>query len=211
MRVHGTCTVRQARAGVADAGPHVGSRWLSEDDAVGSNEGSMESKVLGVKSPLHGRLTGQLRLTAFDAFDMALICRSPPLKTRTSCLANAARRRAEPDVKVYGVNDMSSTFSTLRSTNNGPQLISSPPERRLGNLRYGFLGIVGGADAGEICEPLVFEADLAVGVVHGDAGVPVTSLKIMAWRRSVTTRRAWRNLSNWASTSSSRAPIHGIE
>lgn len=39
----------------------------------GSNEGFMESEVLGVKSPLYGRRTGQLRLTAFDAFDTALM------------------------------------------------------------------------------------------------------------------------------------------
>ncbi|TPF85876.1 ATPase [Bifidobacterium sp. UTCIF-37] len=37
----------------------------------GSNEGFMESEVLGYKSPLYGRRTGQLRLTAFDAFDTA--------------------------------------------------------------------------------------------------------------------------------------------
>lgn len=39
----------------------------------GSNEGFMESEVLGYKSPLYGRRTGQLRLAAFDAFDAALM------------------------------------------------------------------------------------------------------------------------------------------
>lgn len=35
----------------------------------GSNEGFMESEVLGYKSPLYGRRTGQMRLAPFDAFD----------------------------------------------------------------------------------------------------------------------------------------------
>lgn len=35
----------------------------------GSNEGFMESEVLGYKSPLYGRRTAQMRLTPFDAFD----------------------------------------------------------------------------------------------------------------------------------------------
>ncbi|KAB8288007.1 ATPase [Bifidobacterium ramosum] len=39
----------------------------------GSNEGFMESEVLGRKSPLYGRRTGQMRITAFDAFDTALM------------------------------------------------------------------------------------------------------------------------------------------
>ncbi len=39
----------------------------------GSNEGFMESELLGYKSPLYGRSTGQLRLAAFDAFDAALM------------------------------------------------------------------------------------------------------------------------------------------
>lgn len=39
----------------------------------GSNEGFMESEVLGVKSPLYGRRTGQMRLAPFDAFDTALM------------------------------------------------------------------------------------------------------------------------------------------
>lgn len=33
----------------------------------------MESEVLGRKSPLYGRRTGQMRITAFDAFDTALM------------------------------------------------------------------------------------------------------------------------------------------
>ncbi|WEV72231.1 ATP-binding protein [Bifidobacterium sp. ESL0790] len=37
----------------------------------GSNEGFMESEVLGRKSPLYGRRTGQLRLQPFDIFDTA--------------------------------------------------------------------------------------------------------------------------------------------
>lgn len=37
----------------------------------GSNEGFMESEVLGYKSPLYGRRTGQMRLLPFDAFDAA--------------------------------------------------------------------------------------------------------------------------------------------
>nr|WP_303796598.1 ATP-binding protein [Bifidobacterium catenulatum] len=37
----------------------------------GSNEGFMESEVLGYKSPLYGRRTGQLRLKPFDVFDTA--------------------------------------------------------------------------------------------------------------------------------------------
>lgn len=37
----------------------------------GSNEGFMESKVLGTKSPLYGRRTGQLRLQPFDFIDAA--------------------------------------------------------------------------------------------------------------------------------------------
>lgn len=37
----------------------------------GSNEGFMESEVLGYKSPLYGRRTGQMRLLPFDAFDTA--------------------------------------------------------------------------------------------------------------------------------------------
>lgn len=37
----------------------------------GSNQGFMESEVLGYKSPLYGRRTGQLRLQAFDCFDAA--------------------------------------------------------------------------------------------------------------------------------------------
>ena len=35
----------------------------------GSNEEFMESKILGYKSPLYGRRTGQMRLAPFDAFD----------------------------------------------------------------------------------------------------------------------------------------------
>ncbi|NMN02454.1 ATP-binding protein [Bifidobacterium panos] len=37
----------------------------------GSNEGFMESEVLGYKSPLYGRRTGQIRLKPFDVFDTA--------------------------------------------------------------------------------------------------------------------------------------------
>lgn len=37
----------------------------------GSNEGFMESEVLGYKSPLYGRRTGQLRIKPFDIFDTA--------------------------------------------------------------------------------------------------------------------------------------------
>lgn len=37
----------------------------------GSNEGFMESEVLGQKSPLYGRRTGQIRLQPFDVFDAA--------------------------------------------------------------------------------------------------------------------------------------------
>lgn len=37
----------------------------------GSNEGFMESKVLGRKSPLYGRRTGQIHLSAFDYLDAA--------------------------------------------------------------------------------------------------------------------------------------------
>lgn len=46
---------------------------LKDTDAMmvlcGSNEGFMESEVLGYKSPLYGRRTGQIRLKPFDAFD----------------------------------------------------------------------------------------------------------------------------------------------
>ena len=44
----------------------------------GSNEGFMESEVLGYKSPLYGRRTGQMRLTAFDAFDAARMLEGVP-------------------------------------------------------------------------------------------------------------------------------------
>ncbi|MBW3079180.1 ATP-binding protein [Bifidobacterium simiiventris] len=37
----------------------------------GSNQGFMESKVLGVHSPLYGRRTGQIKLQPFDCFDAA--------------------------------------------------------------------------------------------------------------------------------------------
>ncbi|OZG66557.1 ATP-binding protein [Bifidobacterium eulemuris] len=37
----------------------------------GSNEGFMESEVLGYKSPLYGRRTGQIRLKPFNAFEAA--------------------------------------------------------------------------------------------------------------------------------------------
>ncbi len=37
----------------------------------GSNEGFMESEVLGVKSPLYGRRTAQIRLKPFDYYDAA--------------------------------------------------------------------------------------------------------------------------------------------
>ncbi|MBT1175839.1 ATP-binding protein [Bifidobacterium sp. LC6] len=37
----------------------------------GSNEGFMESEVLGYKSPLYGRRTAQIRLKPFDVFDTA--------------------------------------------------------------------------------------------------------------------------------------------
>lgn len=37
----------------------------------GSNEGFMESQVLGYKSPLYGRRTGQIHLKPFDIFDAA--------------------------------------------------------------------------------------------------------------------------------------------
>lgn len=39
----------------------------------GSNEGFMESEVLGRKSPLYGRRTMQLRVKPFDCFDAALM------------------------------------------------------------------------------------------------------------------------------------------
>lgn len=39
----------------------------------GSNEGFMESEVLGRKSPLYGRRTMQLRVKQFDCFDAALM------------------------------------------------------------------------------------------------------------------------------------------
>lgn len=46
---------------------------LNETDTMlilsGSNQGFMENKVLGYKSPLYGRRTGQLHLKSFDCFD----------------------------------------------------------------------------------------------------------------------------------------------
>ena len=39
----------------------------------GSNEGFMESEVLGRKSPLYGRRTAQIKLQPFDCFDAALM------------------------------------------------------------------------------------------------------------------------------------------
>lgn len=39
----------------------------------GSNEGFMESKVLGYRSPLYGRRTAQIRLKPFDIFDASLM------------------------------------------------------------------------------------------------------------------------------------------
>ena len=38
---------------------------------AGSNEGFMESEVLGRKSPLYGRRTAQIRLLPFDYADAA--------------------------------------------------------------------------------------------------------------------------------------------
>ncbi len=46
----------------------------------GSNEGFMESEVLGRKSPLYGRRTMQLRVKPFDCFDAA--CMLPGLSSR---------------------------------------------------------------------------------------------------------------------------------
>ncbi|MBT1170650.1 ATP-binding protein [Bifidobacterium sp. SO4] len=46
----------------------------------GSNEGFMESEVLGYKSPLYGRRTAQLRLMPFDVFDTArMLPFTPPV------------------------------------------------------------------------------------------------------------------------------------
>ena len=46
----------------------------------GSSEGFMESEVLGYKSPLYGRRTGQLHLSTFDVFDAALMLPSMPVR-----------------------------------------------------------------------------------------------------------------------------------
>lgn len=59
----------------------------------GSNEGFMESEVLGYKSPLHGRRTGQLRLTAFDAFDAALMLPDVPHRTWCATTPHSAAPR----------------------------------------------------------------------------------------------------------------------
>lgn len=46
----------------------------------GSNQGFMENEVLGYKSPLYGRRTGQLQLKAFDCFDTARMLDGIPME-----------------------------------------------------------------------------------------------------------------------------------
>ena len=53
----------------------------------GSNEGFMESEVLGRKSPLHGRRTAQIKLQPFDCFDAALMLPSCTIEDKVKYYA----------------------------------------------------------------------------------------------------------------------------
>ena len=53
----------------------------------GSNEGFMESEVLGRKSPLYGRRTAQIKLQPFDCFDAALMLPSCTIEDKVKYYA----------------------------------------------------------------------------------------------------------------------------
>lgn len=54
----------------------------------GSNQGFMESKVLGEKSPLYGRRTAQLKLRPFDYFDAARMMPDCPIEEKIAYYAS---------------------------------------------------------------------------------------------------------------------------